>query len=145
MTGQSGPRQAVARPARMIATAPQATAASHGALGGSTTGGTSPGGAAHAVVIAGSTGHAVISAAPWLAAVACGAVAIILAGLATAWRGPLWPVMSARFDRAGQQQRRAGTDSATMWESLSRDVDPTVEGQADPRNLEDQLGGGAPG
>ena len=27
---------------------------------------------------------------------------IILAGLATVWRGPRWPVMSARFDRAGQ-------------------------------------------
>src|SRR5262250_1447590 len=47
-----------------------------------------------------------------------GAVAIVLAGLATAWRGPRWPVMSARFERPSPA-RQPGTDSASMWESLS--------------------------
>jgi uncharacterized membrane protein (TIGR02234 family) len=121
--------------------------AADGALGGSTTSGTSPGGAAHAVVIAGSTAHVAMASAPWRAAAVCGAVAIVLAGLATAWRGPRWPVMSARFDRPGQQQRRShrAPDSATMWESLSRDVDPTVENEAPPRDLRDQVGGGTAG
>jgi uncharacterized membrane protein (TIGR02234 family) len=121
--------------------------AADGALGGSTTSGTSPAGAAHAVVIAGSTGHVVMAGAPWRAIVVCGAIMIVLAGLATAWRGPRWPVMSARFDRASQQRRRShAADSATMWESLSRNMDPTVEGEAAaPRNLEDQVGGGTPG
>jgi uncharacterized membrane protein (TIGR02234 family) len=121
--------------------------ASAGALGGSTTSGNSPGNATHAIVIAGSSGHAVIAGAPWRAVAVLGAVMIILAGLATVWRGPRWPVMSARFDRAGQQASRSRkrADSATMWESLSRDIDPTLEGEADrpdPRTRADQLDGG---
>jgi uncharacterized membrane protein (TIGR02234 family) len=124
------------------------TGASAGALGGSTTSGSSPGNATHAIVIAGSSGHAVIAGAPWRAVAVLGAVMIILAGLATVWRGPRWPVMSARFDRAGQQQAsrsRKRADSAAMWESLSRDIDPTLEGEADrpdPGTRADQLDGG---
>src|SRR5579859_1874457 len=124
------------RASSVLATA-QADAAS-GALGGSTTGGASSGGASHAVVIAGSPGHALVSGATWQAAAIVGAAAIVLAGLATVWRGPQWPVMSARFERPGQQQRqRAAADSATMWESLSRDLDPTTS--------EDPVRGGPPG
>jgi uncharacterized membrane protein (TIGR02234 family) len=118
-----------------VLAAAQADAAS-GALGGSTTGGTSPGGASHAVVIAGSPGQAIMTGAPWHAAALGGAVAIVLAGLVTVWRGPRWPVMSARFDRPGQRPRQRAADSASMWESLSRDLDPTVQ--------EDQVGGGPP-
>jgi uncharacterized membrane protein (TIGR02234 family) len=115
-----------------------------GALGGSTTSGTSPGGTPHGIVIAGSAGQAVITGASWQAAAICGAVAIVLAGLATVWRGPRWPVMSARFDRAGQQRRGARTaDPATMWESLNRDLDPTADDDAVPQSMEDQLGGGS--
>jgi uncharacterized membrane protein (TIGR02234 family) len=112
--------------------------ASSGAPGGSTTSGSSPGDASHAIVFAGSAGHAVMSGAPWRAVALVGAVAIIVAGLATVWRGSRWPVMSARFDRPGQRSgpqgpgrsgpERRRSDSATMWESLSRDVDPTIEG-----------------
>ena len=122
------------RASGVLATA-QADAAA-GALGGSTTGGTSPGGASHAVVIAGSPGQAIMTGAPWHAVALGGAVAIVLAGLATVWRGPRWPVMSARFDRPGQRPRQRAADSASMWESLSRDLDPTVQ--------EDQVGGGPP-
>jgi hypothetical protein len=57
-----------------------------------------------------------------------GAVVILLAGLATVWRGPRWPVMSSRFERSQQAGARPANDSANMWESLSRDVDPTVDG-----------------
>jgi len=124
------------RASSVLATA-QADAAS-GALGGSTTGGASSGGASHAVVIAGSPGHALVTGASWQAAAIVGAAAIVLAGLATVWRGPRWPVMSARFERPGQQQRPpAAADSATMWESLSRDLDPTAS--------EDPVRGGPPG
>jgi uncharacterized membrane protein (TIGR02234 family) len=107
--------------------------ASNGTVGGSTTSGNSPGDAAHPIVIAGSAGHAVMAGAPWRAVAVVGAVAIVLAGLATVGRGSRWPVMSARFDRPGQQGARPQkrSDSATMWESLSRDIDPTVEGGAD--------------
>jgi len=120
-----------------VLAAAQAGAAT-GPLGGSTTGGTSPGGASHAIVIAGSTGQAIMTGAPWPAAAVGGAVAIVLAGLATIWRGPRWPVMSARFERPGQgrSQRQRAADSASMWESLSRDLDQTVQ--------EDQVGGGPP-
>jgi uncharacterized membrane protein (TIGR02234 family) len=116
-----------------VLAAAQAGAAG-GALGGSTTGGTSPGGASHAIVIAGSSGQAVMAGVPWRAAAIGGAVAIVLAGLATVWRGPRWPVMSARFERPGQRPARRAAGSASMWESLSRDLDPT----------EDQVGGGPP-
>jgi uncharacterized membrane protein (TIGR02234 family) len=114
--------------------------ATAGVLRGLTTGGTSPGGASHAIVIAGSAGQAVMTGASWHVAAVAGSVLIIVAGLATVWRGPRWPVMSARFERPGQPQRpraAAGDEqSATMWESLSRDLDPTAE--------EDQVGGGPP-
>jgi uncharacterized membrane protein (TIGR02234 family) len=123
------------RASSVLATA-QADAAA-GALGGSTTGGGSSGGASHAVVIAGSPGHALVTGASWQAAAIVGAAAIVLAGLATVWRGPQWPVMSARFERPGQQQRPRAADSATMWESLSRDLDPTAG--------EDPVRGGPPG
>ena len=119
--------------ASAVLAAAQADAAA-GALGGSTTGGTSPGGASHAIVVAGSSGQALMTGAPWHAAAVAGAAAIVLAGLATVWRGPGWPVMSARFDRPGQRPRQRAADSASMWESLSRDLDPT----------EDHVGGGPP-
>jgi uncharacterized membrane protein (TIGR02234 family) len=133
-----GAGAAVAAGAGVRASSVLATArgdASSGALGGSTTGGTAPGGASHAIVIAGSAGHAVMSGASWHAAAIAGAVAIAAAGLATVWRGPRWPVMSARFERPGQRPSRAA-DSASMWESLSRDLDPTVQ--------ENRAGGGPP-
>jgi uncharacterized membrane protein (TIGR02234 family) len=142
----AGAAAAVATGVRASAVLSAARAsATGGALGGSTTSGTSPGNATHAIVIAGSSGHAVMAGAPWRAVAVIGAVAIIVAGLATVWRGPRWPVMSARFDRPGQQQAgqpQKRADSATMWESLSRDIDPTVEGGADPRTRADQLDGG---
>ena len=127
--------------ASSVLTTARADAAA-GALGGSTTGGASSGGASsggasHAVVIAGSPGHALVTGASWQAAAIIGAAAIVLAGLATVWRGPRWPVMSARFERPGQQQRPRAADSATMWESLSRDLDPTAG--------EDPVRGGPPG
>jgi len=101
-----------------------------GPLGGSTTGGSSSGGAVHGIVIAG-PGRVILAGVPWRAAVLAGAVAIVLAGLATAWRGSRWPAMGVRFERPGPGRtapgRRPDADSATMWESLSRDVDPTVD------------------
>jgi uncharacterized membrane protein (TIGR02234 family) len=95
-----------------------------GPLGGSTTSGAPSGGAVHDVVVSG-PGRVIMAGAPWQAAAVAGAVAITLAGLAAVWRGPRWPVMSSRFERA--PSRRRGTDSAAMWESLSRDVDPTAD------------------
>jgi len=146
--------------ASAVLAAARAQAAS-GAPGGSTTSGTSSGGTAHVLIIAGAAGHAVMTGTPWRAAAVCGGVAILLTGLATAWRGPGWPVMSARFDRpkgglggrgglggtvspqdrgvpggrppGPAQSPRASTE--TIWESLSRDVDPTLDAQAEPQDL----------
>jgi len=121
--------------------------AASGAPGGSTTSGTSSGGTAHVLIIAGAAGHAVMTGTPWRAAAVCGGVVIVLTGLATVWRGPRWPVMSARFDReraatAAATSPPGGTDSATIWESLSRDVDPTLDGGADRQDIP---GGRTPG
>jgi len=131
--------------ASAVLAAARAQAAS-GAPGGSTTSGTSSGGTAHVLIIAGAAGHAVMTGTPWRAAAVCGGVAIVLTGLATVWRGPRWPVMSARFDRdkggpggwvppgaggSGGSSPRASRDSASIWESLTRDVDPTLDAEAD--------------
>jgi uncharacterized membrane protein (TIGR02234 family) len=125
------------------------SAAVSGAAGSTTSG--AAGGAA--VVLTG-TGHAVMTGAPWRFAVLAGALLVFLAGLATALRGPRWPVMSARYDRPsrraggsaaaadgapaalargdGPPQPPAGRprDSASMWESLSGGEDPTADDPA---------------
>ena len=80
--------------------------------------------AQHEVIVTGPT-RVIQAGAPWQAVAVAGAIVIMLAGLATVWRGPRWPVMSSRFERTPARQHH--TDSATMWESLSRDVDPTVD------------------
>jgi uncharacterized membrane protein (TIGR02234 family) len=109
-----------------------------GPLGGSTTSGAPSGGAVHEIVVAG-PGQVIMAGAPWRAAAIAGAIAIVLAGVATAWRGPRWPVMSARFERPGGDggagsppviggsRGVAPPDQQSMWESLNRDVDPTVD------------------
>jgi uncharacterized membrane protein (TIGR02234 family) len=118
------------------ATSPASAAASGGS--GSTTGGTSsPGGA---VVISGSAARAIMTGTPWRAAVIIGALVIVAAGVATAMRGPAWPVMSARYDAPGTAAAPASVadgsvpaiegderalDSASIWESLSSGTDPT--------------------
>ena len=63
---------------------------------GSTTSGSA--GGANGVSMIGATGHAIMSGTPWRVAVLAGALLVVAAGLATAWRGPAWPVMSARYD-----------------------------------------------
>jgi uncharacterized membrane protein (TIGR02234 family) len=122
-TGAAAAASAGVTAASVLQTA-QSSAAS-GALGGSTTGGTSPGGASHAIVIAGSAGRVVMTGTTWHVVAIAGSVAVIVAGLLTVWRGPDWPVMSSRFERPGQQPAPRAADSASLWESLSRDVDPT--------------------
>ena len=113
--------------ASSILAAARASALS-GPLGGSTTSGAPSGGAVHEIVVAG-PGQVIMAGAPWRAAALAGAIAIVLVGVATAWRGPRWPVMSARFERPGDGGSRgvAPPDQQSMWESLSRDVDPTVD------------------
>jgi len=138
--------------ASAVLAAARAQAAS-GAPGGSTTSGTSSGGTAHVLIIAGAAGHAVMTGTPWRAAAVCGGIAIVLTGLATAWRGPRWAVMGARFQGASGAMgppgrggtpggRPPGASTETIWESLSRDVDPTLDAGAD---RQDVPGGRTPG
>jgi uncharacterized membrane protein (TIGR02234 family) len=119
---------------------------------GSTTSGSADGGSG-VVSVVGSAKHAVMTGTPWRVAVLAGALLIVAAGIATAWRGTRWPVMSARYDLperpkaapAGGRAAVAGDgagpadddavltehealparDSASMWESLTAGVDPT--------------------
>ena len=101
---------------------------------GSTTSGSAGGGA---FVVSGSTGQAIMTGTPWHVAVLIGALLIFIAGLATALRGPDWPVMSARYDAPGargaggaETAAPAGSrprDAATMWESLNEGADPTED------------------
>jgi uncharacterized membrane protein (TIGR02234 family) len=101
---------------------------------GSTTGGSSGG---SALVITGSSGHAIMTGTPWQAAVIIGALLIFASGLAIALRGQDWPVMSARYDAPGAQPAGTGrparaADAATMWESLNGGEDPTDDAGDDP-------------
>jgi uncharacterized membrane protein (TIGR02234 family) len=108
---------------------------------GSTTSGSTGGGA---LVVSGSTAQAFMSGAPWHVAVLVGALLVFAAGLATALRGPDWPVMSARYDAPGTRDAesrapgpggRGGKsrplDAATMWESLNGGGDPTADDPAE--------------
>jgi uncharacterized membrane protein (TIGR02234 family) len=118
------------------------SAAFSGAAGSTTSGSTGGG----ALVVSGSTAQAFMTGTPWHVAVLVGALLVFIAGLATALRGPDWPVMSARYDapatrdaadRADAPGGRAGLggragqgqplDAATMWESLNGGEDPTED------------------
>ncbi len=109
-----------------VLTAATSAVPTAGQFSGSTTSGNTSGAYSSVLSVAGiAQGHAVIGGQPWQVAAVLGALVIVLAGLATAWRGTRWPVMSARFERPGQRPVRRATDSATLWESLNRGEDPT--------------------
>jgi uncharacterized membrane protein (TIGR02234 family) len=80
-------------------------------------GGTGVSGAAHVAMVS----------FPWRPLAAVGGLAVLAAGIVVAWRGPRWPVMSSRYGRTGGAEPRPVADSATLWESLSRGVDPTEQ------------------
>jgi uncharacterized membrane protein (TIGR02234 family) len=120
------------------------SAALSGTGAGSTTSGSAGGGV---LVVSGSTGHAIMTGTPWHVAVLIGALLIFVAGLATALRGPDWPVMSARYDAPGghgaggkEAAASAGAsprDAATMWESLNEGGDPTEDYPAEHESSAD--------
>jgi uncharacterized membrane protein (TIGR02234 family) len=128
------------------------SAAFSGAAGSTTSGSTGGG----ALVVSGSTAQAFMTGTPWHVAVLAGALLVFIAGLATALRGPDWPVMSARYDAPGARDAadradgpdgpdapggpggRAGLggkarplDAAAMWESLNGGEDPTADDPAE--------------
>ena len=116
------------------------SAAVSGAAGSTTSGSTGGG----ALVVSGSTAQAFMTGAPWHVAVLAGALLVFAAGLATALRGPDWPVMSARYDAPGTRDAGAQPgaqggpggqggplDAATMWESLNGGGDPTADDPAE--------------
>jgi uncharacterized membrane protein (TIGR02234 family) len=116
---------------------------------GSTTGGsTGQGGSAQAPV-SGFPSHVVFSSFPWRGVAFVGALAVIAAGALVTWRAAQLPVMSSRYEpparsaslrsagaagpagaaagptaRVGDRSYR-GSDTAAIWESLSRGEDPT--------------------
>jgi uncharacterized membrane protein (TIGR02234 family) len=73
----------------------------------------------------GATAHVVLVSFPWRPLAAVGALAVLVAGILVAWRGPRWPAMSGRYSRASGGDPQPVADPATLWESLSRGVDPT--------------------
>jgi uncharacterized membrane protein (TIGR02234 family) len=117
------------------------SAAVSGVAGSTTSGSTGSG----ALVVSGSTAQAFMTGTPWHVAVLIGALLVFAAGLATALRGPDWPVMSAKYDApgahdageakpgavAGQGGPARPLDAATMWESLNGGGDPTADDPAE--------------
>jgi uncharacterized membrane protein (TIGR02234 family) len=112
-----------------------------GAAAGSGVGSTTAGGAGPAAAgpagspLSGFPGHVVFVSFPWRGVALAGALAVVAAGVLAAWRAERLPVMSSRFDPparpAGPKPtvpaagRSRQSDSAAMWESLSRGEDPT--------------------
>jgi uncharacterized membrane protein (TIGR02234 family) len=114
-------------PAGVLAAA--AAAGGTSSQAGSVTGGSAPGAAVAGNATPGIAGvrlagHVTMAGVPWRWAVLVGALAVVAAGLLVAWRGPIWPVMSSRFDQPAAQRARPA-DTATLWDSLSQGVDPT--------------------
>jgi uncharacterized membrane protein (TIGR02234 family) len=79
----------------------------------------------------------IFAAAGWQAMVVVGAIAMLIAGILIAWRAERMAVMSSRYDSpASTRQRPAAqrataetpSDSASIWEALSRGDDPTSAG-----------------
>jgi uncharacterized membrane protein (TIGR02234 family) len=85
-------------------------------------------GTATAVATGGGTGW------PWLAVV--GGLMIIGAGGAAAWHGPLWPAMSARYDKPtgtavpaepqARERTAEGDAPLEQWRAMDRGEDPTL-------------------
>lgn len=90
--------------------------------GSGTSSGTLPGGSVAGVGVA---GHVAMVSFPWRGLAVLGALAVLATGILVVWRGARWPAMSSRYDPPGGAQAPAGTDTATLWESLSSGVDPT--------------------
>lgn len=90
--------------------------------------------------VAGTATHVVFSAAGWQALVVLGAALMIAAGVLVAWRANRLAVMSSRYDSPTAAAPRpeatarhpatsgAPSDSASIWEALSRGDDPTSAG-----------------
>jgi uncharacterized membrane protein (TIGR02234 family) len=102
---------------------------------GSTTGSTA--GGAAGTPLSGFPAHVVFASFPWRGVAVLGALALIAAGALVTSRAGRLPVMSSRFDRpsrpvtsqpavASAGRARRASDSASMWESLSRGEDPTA-------------------
>ncbi|PZF84369.1 Trp biosynthesis-associated membrane protein [Jiangella anatolica] len=62
----------------------------------------------------------------WPVAVALAGLLVALAGLLVALRGPSWPSMGARYERAGRAARaKPAAGNRATWDALDRGDDPT--------------------
>ena len=87
--------------------------------------------------VAGGAAHVTFAAAGWQALVVAGAIAMLAAGIRVIYRADRLAVMSSRYDSRPAGRPRAATepdraavpsDSASIWEALSRGDDPTSAG-----------------
>lgn len=92
--------------------------------GGGTGAGAVPVGSTPGVSVA---AHVVMAGFPWRPLAVLGGLATLAAGVLVAWRGPRWPAMPGRYDRTGGGKPQPVADTATLWEALSRGVDPTEQ------------------
>ena len=121
------------------AAASAGTQAGAGTVAGSGIGSTTGGGTGQAgsagTAVSGFPSHVVFAAFPWRGVAFAGALAVIAVGVLVTWRAAELPVMSSRYDppapaskpepaAAGVAAHRR-TDTAAIWESLSRGEDPT--------------------
>jgi uncharacterized membrane protein (TIGR02234 family) len=124
----------------LAAAASTGTQSGSGVPGGSDIGSTTGGGTGQAgaagTPVSGFPSHVAFAAFPWREIAFAGALAVVAAGILVTWRAASLPVMSSRFELparspgsrpavpAGGRSYR-GSDTASIWESLSRGEDPT--------------------
>jgi uncharacterized membrane protein (TIGR02234 family) len=89
-------------------------------------GGLSPGAVPGGGPALSQSAHVMMMTFPWRGLAVAGAVLILAAGTAAAWRGRAWPTMSSRYDRTAEQEP-ADADTASLWEAISSGVDPTQQ------------------
>jgi uncharacterized membrane protein (TIGR02234 family) len=92
--------------------------------GGGTGTGAVPVGSTSGVSVA---AHVVMAGFPWRPLAVLGGLAVLAAGVLVAWLGPRWPAMTSRYDRTGGGKPQPVADTSTLWEALSRGVDPTEQ------------------
>lgn len=81
----------------------------------------------------GRAGVGAVSVAPWWIGSVIGGALLVVGGALVAVRGRRWPGMSSRYDAPGTRPAARGTPEATLWDTIERGEDPTVD-PAEPDN-----------
>lgn len=75
----------------------------------------------------GQVGAGAATVYPWWVGSVIGGALLVAGGVVVALRGRRWPGMSSRYDAPGARRERRGDPDATLWDTIERGEDPTVD------------------